>query len=120
MLIEYDGGSRECFSREEIRAVLSLRNENSTNEFWISRISDSYPCMALLVKGDSAHVSYFPEDGQPGFVSLNGADSSGETVFIKDFVLDSENMVEYDEAVTAVLRFYESPEMPNNLDWLEL
>lgn len=98
---------------------MELRNTNNENEFWISG-ECSYPCMALLVKGGFAHVSYFPEGGQPGFVSLNQADSSGKTVFIKDFEIDSENMVEYNEAVVAVLQFYKSRKMPDNFDWFEI
>jgi len=124
MLVEYEGGKTKCNSHEDVREVLKLRNENNENEFCITINECCEPCMMLIAKNNLVHVSYFPfEENYAGFIALDEkVDSSEEIeVVIGGFgSLSRENMIEFSEAVTAVLQFYDNSEMPTCLKWFEL
>ena len=82
MKISHFGGISECKSIEDFESILNVRYGSVVNEFWISD-EEEMPCLAILVNNDFASLTYFPEDGHPGFQSV-GMDTDLELDDVMD------------------------------------
>jgi hypothetical protein len=128
MIVEHFGGEVECKTIEELASVLQMRyGEESVNEYWIYISGETRnPCLAVLVKDDYANLTYFPEDGHPGFQSV-GKDTGLAPDAIVIFNVHSEEMeisadavVPFSVAVQAVKDFFETATMSKCLEWDEM
>ena len=54
----------------EIEAALRKRRRAGVNSFWLGYVAGGFPAINILVKGDLAHVHYFPNEDHPGFASV--------------------------------------------------
>jgi hypothetical protein len=127
MKISHFGGIAKCKTIEAVNAVLNKRYGNNANDFWISRDNSEYPILTLMVKDDCACVHYFPEDGNPGFVSIGSnvnLENDGATIF---YVTDEEEMsvannlvIPIKLAMGAANEFFDSPEQPKCIKWFNL
>ena len=122
MLIEYEGGSRECGNHADITAVLELRNKNGVNEFWVYLSDEMNPCLAILAKDNAATVNYFFEDGNPGFRAVNGASAVNEDGYDihvggNAYHLPSDGLLPFDAVIAAVLQAFDTRGRPDNLLW---
>lgn len=69
----------------DLEAVLRRRHGDGINSFWIGETPGGFPALNIVVKGDLAHVHYFPGGDHPGFASVGwvpGFDPSKTTTFI--------------------------------------
>lgn len=57
---------------EALEAALMSRDSRGGGEFWLSQTERKYPCLAMQVCGTLSHVTFFPDDGHPGFECLGG------------------------------------------------
>jgi len=82
MKISHFGGTVECKTIEDLDIVLNMRYGLGVNEFWISH-EHEIPCLAILVNNNYANLTYFSEDGHPGFQSVGmGTDLGPEISFL--------------------------------------
>ena len=121
-------GTMEFDEPEELEAALVKRHGAGVNSFWLSHGQQLYPALAILVKGDMAHLDYFPADGHAGYSSIgrcDGLDPAGITVFVTDSmgeeaeVLNSA-VVPFSTALNAAKGFLYSNALTRNVEWLEL
>ena len=47
--------------------ILAQKDERGGGEFWLADELGSYPCLAIVVSGESSFVIYFPEERHAGF-----------------------------------------------------
>src|SRR5262249_4186533 len=52
--------------------ALAWRDARGGTEFWLSHDEEKYPVLAMRVTGELADVTFFPEEGHPGFRCLGG------------------------------------------------
>jgi hypothetical protein len=129
MIIEHFGGEVKCNTIEELGSVLQMRYGDGVNEYWIY-ISDETrnPCLAVLVKDNYANLTYFPEDGHPGFQSVGkdtGLDSEVIVMFNcnspgEEMEISADYVVPFSVAIQAVKEFFAAQIMSKCLEWDEL
>ncbi len=127
MLVEHFMGQKECDSLEELRTVLSERTEKGVNEFIIS-IHEQFPYMIMAVKGKYACLSYFREENDPGYSSVNTnpiLDADGISIFYtntdnEEIEVANYSVVKFEDAVSAVEEFFETLQLPKCIEWEEL
>lgn len=127
MLVEHFMGQNKCDSLEELRKVLSERTEKGVNEFIIS-MNEQFPYMIIAVREKYACLSYFREEDDPGYSSINTnpiLDADGISIFYTN--TDSEeieaanySIVKIEAAVSAVEEFFETLQLPKCIEWEEL
>ncbi len=127
MLVEHFMGQNKCDSLEELRKVLSERTEKGVNEFIIS-MNEQFPYMIIAVREKYACLSYFREEDDPGYSSINTnpiLDADGISIFYTN--TDSEeieaanySIVKIEDAVSAVEEFFETLQLPKCIEWEEL
>ncbi len=127
MLGEHFMGQNKCDSLEELRKVLSERTEKGVNEFIIS-MNEQFPYMIMAVKEKYACLSYFREEDDPGYSSINTnpiLDADGISIFYTN--TDSEeievanySIVKIVDVVSAVEEFFETLQLPKCIEWEEL
>ena len=127
MLVEHFLGKKECSNFEEMREVLDERTEKGVNEFIIST-NEPFPYMVMAVKERYACLSYFREDDDPGYSSVNNTpilDADEISIFYTN--TDSEeievanySIIEIKDAVSAVKEFFETQQLPKCIEWEEL
>ena len=57
-------------SVDALIAVLANRVGDAVNSFWLSRQSEGFPALAIMVNGDFACVNYLPDGDTAGYVSV--------------------------------------------------
>ena len=127
MKVSHFGGTIDCPTMEILEIVLNMQFGTGVNEFWISGEEDN-PCLAILVNNSYANLTYFPEDGHPGFQSV-GMDTDldlGEiTVFYtntpeEEMEINNDAVVPFEIALNAAKEFYLTSALPTCLEWTEL
>jgi len=127
MKVSHFGGTIDCATMETFEIVLNMQFGSGVNEFWISDEEDS-PCLAILVNNDYANLTYFPEDGHPGFQSVGtGTDLNMEeiTVFYtntpeEEMEINNDAVVPFEIALKAAKEFFLTSTLPTCLEWIEL
>jgi hypothetical protein len=126
MIIEDYDSDHDIRDPSKIEQVLSKRL-GGHNMFWLKRGTKEYPAIAILVNGDLAHVSYFPESGHAGFVSVGSTDWSEplkssvffvnptEEIWVADYQL-----VPFGDAVKVAKEFANSESLPQCIHWQSL
>jgi hypothetical protein len=115
-------------SPADIETALSRRHGAGRNAFWLSHGAELFPVINIMVKGDLAHVHYFPEDRHPGFASVGRLPDlrpNGDTVV---FMNSSDEPVEimngavvpFSDALKVAQEFAISATMPKCIQWFEL
>lgn len=127
MLVEHFLGKKECNDLDELREVLNKRTEKGVNEFIISTY-EQFPYMIMSVKGKYACLSYFREEDDPGYSSVNSApvlDADGISIFYTN--TDSEeievanySIIDIKNATSAIEEFFETLQLPKCVEWEEL
>ncbi len=127
MLVEHFNGAKECRDLKELRLILNERTEKGVNEFIIST-DEKFPYMIMAVKENYACLNYFREEDDPGYSSINKfplLDEDGISIFYTN--TDSEeievanySILKFEDAVTAVMEFFESYQLPKCIEWEEL
>ena len=71
---------------QHLAGIIGERDERGGGEFWLVDEPGGYPCLSIVVSGDSSFAIYLPEDGHPGFRCLrpdhNPSEIHGSTNFI--------------------------------------
>lgn len=127
MLIEHFTGKKECDNINELKEVLKNRTEKGVNEFIISP-NEKFPYMIMGVNGIYACLSYFRNEDDPGFSSVSAnpiLDSSGISVFYtntdnEEIEVANYSIVEVEKAVSAVVEFFYTKQLPKCIEWEEL
>ena len=127
MKVSHFCGITDCNTVEELESVLSIRCGDGVNEFWISGDKD-IPCLAVLVNNDYANLTYFPEDGHPGYQSI-GMDTDlrpeGTTIFYtntqdEEIEVYNDTVVPFAKALEAVKEYFITSTIPSCIKWREL
>ena len=127
MKVSHFGGIVDCETINSMLSILNLRYGKGVNEFWIYG-EDRFPCLAILVNNDYANLTYFPEDGHPGFQSIAmDTDLNMKDISIfytntpdEEIEIDNDAIVPFSRAVEATKEFFTSLSLPTCLKWLEL
>jgi hypothetical protein len=112
---------------QELEAALSRRHGVGINSFWLAHVVGGFPAINIVVKGDLAHVHYFPKEDHPGFKSvadLPGPRPRDTSVFFiapkeKIWVLN-DGIVPFSQALKAAEEFAVSNAMPKCVRWRSL
>lgn len=127
MLVEHFMGQKKCSDFEEMREVLKQRTEKGVNEFIIST-EEEFPYMIMAVKEEYACLSYFQEEDDPGYSSINNEpifDEEGVSVFYtntEDEPIEVANysIITFEKALLAIEEFFETRCLPKSIEWEEL
>lgn len=126
MKISHFGGIVSCNKINDLLNVMKKRYGNGVNEFWITDDETDNPCMAILVNGELANVTFFPSDGHPGFQSA-GTDNNAEgyTVFYtntpeEEIEINNDMIIPIEQAVQAAREFFTTKNRPSCIDWVDL
>jgi hypothetical protein len=129
MIVEHFGGTVECENINKFNAVLNKRYGAGVNEFWLSGEA-KFPCIAILINGEFAHVTFFPEDGHPGFHSINTENPKLDET--KVFYVNTVNeeieingdlnagIISTGKAMEIANEFFMTLSMPKCAEWFEL
>lgn len=129
MIAEYSGSGGDC-RREEINGaqrlseILRIR-VNGANEYWLSESEGGYPCLAVLIKCGQASVTYFPEDGHPGFAAAGDAGTEGffefELTTSQDTIeVGSDMVIPESRAVGIAEEFFRTGRKPECTEWIQM
>ena len=127
MLVEHFAGKTECDDAAELREVLKKRTEKGANEFIISP-KERFPYMVMAVNGTHACLSYFRNENDPGFSSVNEnpvLPPDGSSIFYtntddEEIEVANYSVVEAGTAVSAVEEFFCTNQLPKCIAWEEL
>ena len=128
MKVSHFGGTESVSSIEELRRILSERYANDANEFWLSDETKDFPCMAILVKGSLASVTFFEDEDDIGSQSAgrnNNLKAGTFTVFYtntpnEEIEIHSEMVVSEEAAAKAAEQFFSERKMPRCMEWQKL
>ena len=128
MRIQDDDSVCNVTSPADIEAVLRKRYGTGRNAFWLSHGDELFPAINIMVKGDLAHVHYFPEERHPGFASvgrLPGLKSDEDTVFYmssssEPVEIMNDAVVSFSDALKVAQEFAISNGRPKCIQWFEL
>ena len=121
-------GKYEVHNISDLEPVLQKRYGHGLNGFWISRDTERYPVISLLVNNSLATLLYVPNEGHPGFASVgqsNGLEKEGFTTFCVDTVEQEQEVVNnqvvpVSAGLLAIYNFFDSKELPKSIEWIEL
>ncbi len=127
MLVEHFMGKKECNSLEELREILDKRTEKDVNEFIIST-HEKFPYMIMSVKGSYACLSYFCEEDDPGYSSVNSVpilDADGISIFYtntdnEEIEVANYSIIKIEDGVSAVEEFFKTLQLPKCIEWEQL
>lgn len=128
MVVSHFGGVESASSTRGLRVILSKRYGGGANEFWLADDNRDGPCLALLVNGDLANLTYFPDADSPGLQSIGRQPSpcpAGHRVFHvntpeEEIEVDADAVVTFEEALRAACEFFESRQPPTCINWSEI
>ena len=114
-------------SVDALIAVLANRVGDAVNSFWLSRQSEGFPALAIMVNGDFACVNYLPDGDTAGYVSvghLTGLEARDTSFTIsmsgEQMEVEERSVVRFSDAVAAAQEFFATNRLPRCLDWDEL
>ena len=115
-------------SAAELRAVLNQRRGDGVNSFWLSHDGRDYPQLTLLLKGELASLTYFPSDGDAGYVPVGNLSAlpTGEVAFsisaheADDLFVVNDAVLPTSLAVKIAEEFLNSDALPTGLKWMHL
>lgn len=122
--VEHFGGSVEVTDPTALDEVLRTRFANDANEYWLCG-DERYPVLAINVRGSSAMIHFFPEDGHAGFGSIGDESAAGVETFYTNTATEeleiwARAVVDFEQARLAALEFMRSGSIPTVIDWYEL
>lgn len=93
----------------------------------ITESNKEFPCMAILVKGNLANVSFFSDENDIGYQSLGqavGSKTGTFTVFYtntpeEEIEIHDEMIVSAENAVKAAEEFFREHKMPCCIKWVK-
>ena len=111
----------------ELEAALNKRYGVGINSFWLCHVAGGFPVINIVVKGDLAHVHYFPNEDHPGFASqakLPGPRPNETSAFFigpkeKIWVLNGE-VIPFSEALKVAQEFALFQTMLKCIRWKSL
>ncbi len=127
MKVSHFGGTVDCETMDAFEAVLNMRYGTEVNEFWIYD-KEKNPCLAILVNHEYANLTYFPEDGHPGFQSVGrnpDLNLRGMTIFYtntpyEEIEVSNDAIVRFFQSAGSGKRVFMSLTQPTCIEWLEL
>lgn len=126
MLIDHFNGSTDCQTDAEIAALLTQRDAEEENEFWLSQ-PGGFPCLVLSVSHDRACLHYFADENDPGCQSSGygqGLDPDGlwycHTTNGEACAIDTTCVLPLTEALAAVWAFIHTGRRPAAIHWENL
>lgn len=127
MLIEHFEGKKECKNLQEIVETLKKKTDKNVNEFIIST-DEQFPYIIMAVKGVHACLSYFRNENDCGYSSVNTTpflDENGISIFYtntdnEEIEVENTAIIMLDDAIAAVIEFLQTKQLPQNIVWEEL
>jgi hypothetical protein len=122
-------GSHDVTSVKQLQTILAKRYENNANSVWMSHLgAGQYPTLALVVKDNLAHLSFFPKEYDAGFTSQGnmGDDLEGTTTtfFITrggdQIWVSNDAVLPFSSALQGVKEFFRTKELPRCVEWFKL
>lgn len=128
MIVEDAFGSYDTDSMVNNEQILTNVMSRDDNIVSVSSGSGTFPSLSILVRTGLAVLHFFPEEFDPGYISLGSLpqlDPSGTTFFSLELggheqELGNRHVVSKDVAVAAAKEFICSRELPKCLDWFRL
>ena len=127
MKIKHFGGIETVSTSDELRTVLSKRFGEEVNEFWVSDDNNDYPCLALLVNGRLANVTFFNDENDVGDQSSGGEmglQAGSFTMFYtntseEEIEIHNEMIVSTEVAIKAAEEFLQVNTRPSCIKWVK-
>jgi len=121
MQISCSFGRINCYTDNEIEQIIKKCAGNPLDDIWINGDKE-YPCLAILVNGESACVHYFTSDGD-NYQTAGNEESDGTTnFFVGGQMTEMPNytVVPLSLAIECAKQFIESQERPSCITWNEI
>jgi len=120
--VAHFGGTTRVVDSGSLDALLTERNAEGFNEFWISGEA-KFPVLVISVREQNAAVHFFPEDRNPGFHSIRH-EAPGNAVVLRtigeEIQVASEAIVSFEDARRAAHEFVDTLALPTTLKWFQL
>jgi hypothetical protein len=128
LTVEHFGGTAECKTLEELEKILKIRYGTGVNEYWICEEGEEnpYPWLAVLINNEYATLTYFPDEGHPGYQSVGkNTDLDEYTIFYvntptEEIEVANKFIVPFSKALEAIKEYFLILSIPNCLEWNEL
>lgn len=128
MKVLHFGGIEYTDTVDGLKKVLSKRFGDDVNEFWITENESDNPCLAILINKTLANLTFFPEDGHPGFQSFGNENDlvpGGYSVFYtntpeEEIEINNDMVIPVEDAVKAAEEFFANNEIPTSVKWMNL
>jgi hypothetical protein len=111
----------------DIEAALRKRHGAGINSFWLGYEAGGFPALNILVKGNLAHVHYFPNEDHPGFASVAKLPVPRPDELRVFFINPTEEIdilngevIPFSDALKAAQEFAVSATMPKCIRWNSL
>lgn len=116
-------GSNEGYfqyeTKEEIAAHIRRSSSLSFDDIFISG-ENEYPCLAILINGDYACITYFNEEGA---MWQSYGDFSKEMIFMAggvEWEAPANTIISIESAISCMEEFFDSMEKPKCIEWQEV
>jgi hypothetical protein len=129
MYVDHEGGSTVVADIAALDRILDTRDHEGFNGFFIYG-SDKHPMLAILVREDLAHLTFFPEEGHPGHVAIGNLDRGRLARFMENdsvtfragenFWIAPEHVIPFEDAKRAAHDFFATLTLCPSLEWFEL
>ncbi|MGM0125667.1 hypothetical protein IGI37_003066 [Enterococcus sp. AZ194] len=124
MIVSSNFDTAECTTFSEYQTQITKCLERpSGNEIWCNCSDgiENYPCLSILVKGETAVVNYFSEGNTEMYVSLGDPSKSGIVDFEDgQYAIAAYQIISSTKALECALQFYYNQEKPYCIEWDEL
>ena len=110
--------SEEC---KELRRLSEIMRGGTdvVNEYRLSETESGFPCLAVLIKGDIAAVTYFPDDGHAGYTAAGSGDFR-EFADFGMYEIHGDMVISADKAASLAEEFFLTGKKPCGTEWTEL
>jgi hypothetical protein len=127
MIIQGEDSECDTMDASEIEQALNRRFAGGHNNFWLGNKQKKFPSITILVSGDLAHISYFPGEDSPGFVSVGAMPCDNPYEMRRFFMCPIEEiwvakyqLVPFSDAVKVAKEFATSEALPKCIRWVNL
>jgi hypothetical protein len=117
----------EVTTPADLEAALSKRHGVGINSFWLADGAGMFPAITIVVKGDLAHIHYFPNADHPGFGSVAefpGPRPDETSIFFisanERIWVSNDETISFSDALKAAQEFAISKTMPKCIRWRSL
>lgn len=124
MIISCDNEEFTSFNFYEFKEIV-IQNvkQYSTEEVWLSKEKNDYPCLSILINQNKAVVNYFESEDSGMYASLGNVNNNEIIEFrtkVQVYEIVGYQVIPFEIALKCAEAFYRQQELPTCIEWEEL